>query len=218
MEFTVTTRNGKVHTVDSKLTDEQARDVLRAKPDASAFERDLSGRQRLSPKQVAWLHVLAFWTQHPREDKAADNFPTILAMLAHAREAGKKFPKIKLRVDGQPIVLALNRAGKVNVTDGGGYGVGAWFGAIQPSGAFREGRGADAVLPVLRELESDPVAVATQHGVATGECCFCARELTTKESRTVGYGPICAGKFGLPWGHVDPELERLGSIIPDFES
>lgn len=218
MEYSVTTKAGKTFTIEHDLTDADAQAVLRAKQGASNFERDLASKRKLSPKQVAWLHVLAFWAQNPRErDADAESFPTILGMLTKAREAGKKFPKIKLRVDGQPIVLALNRAGKVNVTDGGGYGSGRWFGAIQPSGAFYS-RDADAVLPVLRDLESDPVTVASQHGVATGECCFCARELTTKESRTVGYGPICAGKFGLPWGHVDPELEKLGSIIPGFES
>jgi len=34
----------------------------------------------------------------------------------------------------------------------------------------------------------------------TGNCCFCRRELTDKRSTEVGYGPICADHFSLPWG------------------
>jgi len=33
-------------------------------------------------------------------------------------------------------------------------------------------------------------------------CCFCGRELDTAESISVGYGPVCADKHGLPWGEV----------------
>lgn len=33
-------------------------------------------------------------------------------------------------------------------------------------------------------------------------CCFCGRDLDTAESISVGYGPICAAKYGLPWGEV----------------
>lgn len=219
MQYSVTTKAGKVHTVDSTLTDAQAQAVLADKDRLSEFERSLASKRKLSPKMRAWLHVLATWALNPREEAAASNaYPEILAMLTRAREAGKKFPKIKLSVDGQPVVLALSGAGKVNVTDGRGFHSGTWFGAIQPSGSFREGREFSRVSGVLDSLEVDPAGVATQHGVATGECCFCARELTTKESRSVGYGPVCADKFGLPWGAVDPDMDAVGQVIPEFKS
>lgn len=32
------------------------------------------------------------------------------------------------------------------------------------------------------------------------QCFFCGRDLDTPESLTVGYGPVCADKNGLPWG------------------
>lgn len=213
MEFTVYTRAGKQFSVDSNFTDGEAQQILADKSDASDFERKLSDSNRLSPKMRAWLHVLAVWATEPKEDKPErEAFPNILAMLNRARDAGKKFPKIKLSVDGRAIVLALSRAGKVNVTDGRPYGENVWFGAIQPTGAFHAGRAADAVLATLRALDADPETVATQHGVATGNCCFCARELTTRESRSVGYGPVCAEKFGLDWGFVDPEFDATGKV------
>jgi len=43
-----------------------------------------------------------------------------------------------------------------------------------------------------------------QYGVAfarQGNCCFiCGRNLDTAESIDAGYGPVCADKWGLPWG------------------
>ena len=211
MQYTVETKAGKVFTVDSDLTDAEAKKVLAGKANLSNFEEKLISSRRLVGKMHPWLHVLAHWAANPRQDSnGGESFPDILALMNKARDAGKKFPKIKLRVEGQPIVLALNRVGKVNVTDGAPYGQNQWFGAIQLDGKWRDGAQPDRVLPTLKALEADPARVATQHGVATGNCAFCARDLTTKESRSVGYGPICAGKFGLPWGEVDPEFEAAG--------
>ena len=49
------------------------------------------------------------------------------------------------------------------------------------------------------------LATPTDHnGEQTGSCIFCAQALTDPRSNPfkggVGYGPICAGKNGLPWG------------------
>lgn len=224
MQYTVYTRTGKTFSVDSDLTDAEAQEVLATKAPASDdFAGSLAGKAKLSPKMRAWLHVKAQWLLNPRERAESTRaFPGILAMLTKAREAGKKFPKIKLHVapgadyaasPSRNVVIYLGRNGKANVTDGGGYGRGTWFGAIQPDGSFREGTDAARVLPILSELDADPLRVAAQHGVATGECCFCARELTTKESRSVGYGPVCAARHGLEWGKIDPELDREGKGV-----
>ena len=219
MQFTVTTRAGKTFTVESAFTDLEAQKVLTAKEGASDFERDLASKPRLSTKQVAWLHVLAHWATQPKAEVASVGaFPGILALLNMARDAGKKFPKIKLDVDGKRVVLALNGKGKVNVTDGRPYGEALFYGAIQQDSAFRPSRNSGAILSTLEALEADPQRVAAQHGIATGNCCFCARDLTTKESRSVGYGPICADKFGLEWGTIDPDLQELGARVTSFDS
>ncbi len=219
MLFEVISRAGKRFSTDSTLSDAEAREALSAKADPSDFDRVLIDAERLSPNMRAWLHILASWAQSPREATPSASFPRTRAMLVSARDAGKKFPKIKLLdSSGQPIVLALNRAGKVNVTDGGGYHEGIWFGAIQLDSAWRPGRDAGSVLEVLVALEQDPERVAAQHGVATGSCCFCARKLTTKESRSVGYGPVCADRFGLAWGAIDADLDAKGKEVPQIGS
>ena len=43
---------------------------------------------------------------------------------------------------------------------------------------------------------------AAAFGHTTHRCVFCARNLSTAESTAVGYGPICADNYGLPWGVV----------------
>jgi Family of unknown function (DUF6011) len=41
---------------------------------------------------------------------------------------------------------------------------------------------------------------AAAFGKDTGHCCACARTLTDDRSVSVGYGPVCAAKYGWPWG------------------
>jgi len=39
-----------------------------------------------------------------------------------------------------------------------------------------------------------------------GVCCYCNLPLSVDESKTVGYGKVCAGNWGLPWGkNVNPD-------------
>ena len=44
---------------------------------------------------------------------------------------------------------------------------------------------------------ADPATAAKAYGQRTGECSVCGRELTNKDSRALGIGPICAEKFGF---------------------
>lgn len=47
----------------------------------------------------------------------------------------------------------------------------------------------------LDTIERDPLAAIKAHGIATGSCGCCGRELTDPESIAAGIGPICAAKF-----------------------
>ena len=58
---------------------------------------------------------------------------------------------------------------------------------------------------LLAALESSDgkaalAAMAKKYGDATHNCCFCGLDLTDERSTSAGYGPICAGKYHLPWG------------------
>jgi hypothetical protein len=60
------------------------------------------------------------------------------------------------------------------------------------------------LLPVEAEfianLAGDTVAFLAQCGKDLGTCCYCNHALDHAESKEVGYGPICAKNWGLPWG------------------
>jgi len=56
---------------------------------------------------------------------------------------------------------------------------------------------------MIRRLSKRTIVTAEQakaFGDMTERCCFCSTKIDTPESTAVGYGPICAGKHGLPWG------------------
>lgn len=54
---------------------------------------------------------------------------------------------------------------------------------------------------VTGEYPKVPLALIKELGKEVGFCMYCGLTLTDPESRHKGYGPVCAGKFGLPWGH-----------------
>lgn len=161
-----------------------------------------------SLKQAAWAHKLATEAITPRPPRVEldANLRPVVDMLQRAADAQKRAPNIVLERDGQRVQLRLagersSQPGAVNVTDGRPYGQNQWFGRINPDGRFTASRTCTPVVrQLLLDLAADPAAVAGQHGVATGSCCFCGRDLSDKRSRSVGYGETCAGKYGLPWG------------------
>lgn len=66
------------------------------------------------------------------------------------------------------------------------------------------------IIPIMQELCDDPIKFGALRGQQYKHCCFCNTELTSKASLFVGYGPICADNWGLPWGDVkDESLENL---------
>jgi hypothetical protein len=79
-----------------------------------------------------------------------------------------------------------------------------WYGRVRVDGTFEPTREGAALEPslsrTLRALATDPAATAAEHGRLTGKCCFCNRGLEDERSTAVGYGPVCAGHYGLPWG------------------
>lgn len=65
--------------------------------------------------------------------------------------------------------------------------------------------GTDACRPATAEE-------AAGFGFATSRCSFCGRPLKVGASQHVGYGPICADRHGLPWGHEPTPEERNAAI------
>ena len=217
--------------VVSDLTDQQAAqailDAAAAGKRVSSFALDLTSKMRrygLSAAQRPWLHKIALDLTAPAAPAPVATDPTFLPLVAMLQRAAKtlKNPRVKVvfpAINAVPeLTLQLSVAGpraaqpgSLNVTDGGPYGANQWFGRIRTDGTFEPSRRGcpSSVVPALTLWAAAPVEVARAHGRRTANCCFCRRHLETRESLAVGYGPVCADHFGLPWGSaVATQKER----------
>lgn len=192
--------NGLISAQDQKF----AHDLLRK-----------AARYQPSPRQEYWMGELVARANRPAPmaEKLAGNVAGIFEIFQTAQASGLRYPKIRLQTTADQdesvtvqFALAGERSktpGHVQITDGQAFGSNRYFGRITPDGELVAGRD---MIPAVRELVAgfaeDPAQVAKAYGKRTGHCCFCRRYLETKESLAAGYGPVCAEKFGLPWGEV----------------
>lgn len=76
---------------------------------------------------------------------------------------------------------------------------GAWIGRVNADGTAR-GPMVDrpAIIEALVIVGADPAKAAKEFAALTCRCSFCNLPLTDEGSVEVGYGPICARRYGLP--------------------
>ena len=120
-----------------------------------------------------------------------------------------KYPAIHLLVDGMNVTLKVagkrsKYTGEIMVTDGRPYGENTYYGRVSAAGEwhkpFKPVQGMDKVENLLIAMATKPAETAAEYGHLTGRCCFCRKALNDERSTEVGYGPICAKHYGLPWG------------------
>lgn len=232
--ITVTKRDGTTKSVETPYSDDAALARLEAlvtpqpvagsaSPNAhmlarSEFACDLVRKGRrygLSPKQSAWVHILVVEAETQREAPTASApLPRLRAMIDKAAMT-LRYPKVNFTTE-QGARIRLSRAGDrartpgvVNITDGKPYGESVLYGRIDIDGMLIPARGmTDDVQAFLVAFDADPAATAKAYGLRTGNCCFCNRELTDGRSVAMGYGPVCAGHYSLPWGD-----DRVASTV-----
>lgn len=169
---------------------------------------DQSERRMLSEKQWAWVERLAQRATAPaRETTSLGSVAGLLNLFATAKANGLKNPAIVAQSPVGLIRLSVageraRQPGTINVAEKGRFGEATWYGRIKLDGTFEAARdGAPAELvSYLAEFAAAPAETAAKHGHITGNCCFCDRPLTDERSTSVGYGPVCAKKWSLPWG------------------
>lgn len=229
--FTITARGEETTFTSAFATNGEAYAALAAQADNGNFAIDLltaARARKLTPNRVAWMHKLATDAQKPASHRflvEGLNLAKIIELFDNAFEAGKKFPKIVLAVafddDRTEVSARIVRCGPRSKYEGAATIKTAndeFAGRINRDGTVARGAAhawAD-VEQVIRDLAADPLAVLAQNGIATGQCCYCARALSNAASREVGYGPICADKYGLPWGSkkgVDAASEAAKVVV-----
>lgn len=192
--------------------------VLSALPEkdqsfAKSLLQNIARYGSATPKQDYWINTLIERATNaalgiaPAQAPEAQvgSFGKVYALFAKAKQ-NLKFPKLRLAIGNQPVVLALSGEkakvkGVINVTDGGPYGANKWYGRVSEDGTWKQGFGSFPELPkvaeLLQRLGESPEDTAAEYGLLTGYCCFCNRKLTDEKSTAVGFGSTCASQWGL---------------------
>jgi hypothetical protein len=137
-----------------------------------------------------------------------------------------KKPSIKINTGsgvGLSLKPSIKNNGNIFVASDKGTGWSSkFFGTIFTDGTFKPKLGVspsviDMVKATLLTFAADPAGVAAEYGKLHGKCCFCNKGLSDEKSTSVGYGPICAGHFGLPWGdNTSPGASALKKLAQKF--
>jgi hypothetical protein len=214
----ITSSNGKTHAAfTSNFNSNDAAFIhLKAIASGNSFAQSIcdswlkasSRGWNFSPAQTFWLHRLATPAAKPShgETKQLEIDTAGIAGLLEKAEANLKFPKFTISSPDGSTEIKVAKASPRSKFFGSFtvaspvFGEG-FFGTLK-DGKFSPARQCtDEVLALLVDFAADPEGIAAAHGHRTGSCCFCSKELSTKESLAAGFGPTCAQNFGLAWGN-----------------
>lgn len=194
---------------------------------------------RLSDSQRFWMHKITLEAQAaaarasaPRETvQLGREFSSIIALFDTAKSSLKR-PKIRFEIPAiGEIRLSVagpnsRSPGAINVTDGRPFGDNTWYGRVTRDGEFILNPRCDnvqqkTIAEFLRLFAKNPSLLASTYGRKTGNCCFCGRFLTDERSVYIGYGPICADHYQLPWGERPPhdhqDSEAIEALLANSE-
>lgn len=177
------------------------------------------GQQRgLSEKQQHWVGVLVNQALGVKPTAVVGDFSGVYDLFQRAAKH-LKYPKVTLLTDdGVPLQLYVSgprskMPGVVNIRDAStaeerAYDDAVWYGRVTSDGTWHQsGRLTEDQKPrlkliakLLKEFAKNPEEIAAEYGKLTGNCCFCSRALEDERSTEVGYGPVCAKRYGLKWG------------------
>lgn len=153
-------------------------------------------------------------------------------MLSHAAKT-LKTPFIMVDVHGgghngipQKIKVKKAKTGThFNVvSEHGGYGNNIYYGKLTEQGQFlphakltgsMNQHVLAAITLALEHFSSNPIKAAAAFGHAHGHCCFCNKVLTDPKSTSVGYGPVCAMNYQLPWGTTAAVALSPSDVVVD---
>ena len=157
----------------------------------NSFAMNLTSRNKLSEKQIAWIHYLA--TENVKnvdkaQDEKAEYLPLVQKMYAAVKNNTRKF---KLRLPSVEISTIPNgvNAGGIYIFENGSY-----CGKITKDGVLNANISEDTV-NLLLDANENLLQLAKIYGHETGCCSVCGRTLSDPLSIQMGIGPICAERF-----------------------
>ena len=71
------------------------------------------------------------------------------------------------------------------------------------------------IVEALENFKIDPITSLTEMGKLAGRCSFCQRALDDERSTAMGYGPVCAKRFSLPWSlkTARPIIQKVHAVV-----
>lgn len=218
------------------------RDVAKAATCRDIAMKVTASGRFASLRQRQYAEALVRWSQPAARQAAAEAGTQLAANRSAERSAmmtglslqriAQLFAAAALRGLERPVIRLRHEEWRITITpapaysrNAGSYYVKAKSGTEQRIYCGRiagdDGRffaSAECPLAVqqaLRDFSANPEEVARAYGRATGQCCFCGRELTDGRSVAMGYGPICAEHYGLPWGEERARSSvDVGDAVP----
>lgn len=163
-----------------------------------------------------WMGILLGRTKIAQSTRVVGDFSGVYDLFQKAAKH-LKYPKVVLNLpEGMPIRLYVagersRLPGVVNVVDARPQPEElerTWYGRVTKDGKWDVNRSLQVIAKdrlqsianLLKRLAKNPAEVAAEYGRLTGNCCFCMHALDDARSIAVGYGPVCAERYGLPWG------------------
>jgi hypothetical protein len=172
-----------------------------------------SQKRQLSEKQLYWVAVLIDKTL-PKTDLVPTSVSVTGIVELLRRNNNAKRPKIRFFIGETEFILSVAGSqarvpGSINIVS-----TGQWYGRIHTDGRYEPSQKIQAerhtaVIETLNIIAQDPVKAAAEYGKKTGRCCFCFLSLDDPRSLEVGYGPVCAKHYKLPWNATKLETELL---------
>lgn len=187
--FTVT-KKGQEISFDSTFANlDDAKEYLQKCMTHSTFAMDLVSKNKLSEKQIAWIHYLATQSKIDSETPAENG--EYYDLVTKMYTAGSHRSKFQVRLPGVTI-STVNRGANVGclyVFENNNY-----VGKITHQGVLI-GNVSEDVKNILEDANENLLRLAKIYGHETGNCSLCGRTLSDPLSVQMGIGPVCAKRL-----------------------
>lgn len=181
-------------TIEPSMSDEAAVQLCREHGDN--FAKDLASKfPDVSQLQKFWLHKKALGIKAPQGIQLPAGAHDRIQELFRMVSGQLRYPKLRFQTSEGTLRLYLDRNRRINVRCADRS-----VGYVTSTDRFEFKTCPDSTLMLMKLIAVNPVIAASIWGRKMGRCCFCGLELTDERSVAVGYGPICADNWGLPWG------------------
>lgn len=171
---------------------------------------------KVAPKDSwLWFWLVKTISQYKEPDeKTADMMAFLGDSFLLAIGMGLKRPMIRLNFNDYRFKIYLSKFGTVCFKAGAlvpgtsdPTGDEEYVGCIRRGNFIQSDRRqmTEVDKAFLQNLTEDPVKFMAKCSKDMDRCCYCNLPLEDARSKDVGYGAICAGRWGLPWGKTYDE-------------